>query len=115
MYAQVARYCNRSADLIPLSFVLGKFKEPGVLPCSLLTIFPYLWVGLLALRVRITPAEPLGGQPEQAQQAWELRAGSRISRGLGPAYHVLDPHSKQGPSHLLASQPCGYWRRTGER
>lgn len=24
MYAQVARYCNRSADLIPLSFVLGK-------------------------------------------------------------------------------------------
>ncbi|XP_004699750.1 bestrophin-4 [Echinops telfairi] len=24
VYAQVARYCNRSADLIPLSFVLGK-------------------------------------------------------------------------------------------
>lgn len=24
MYAQVARYCNHSADLIPLSFVLGK-------------------------------------------------------------------------------------------
>ena len=24
IYAQVARYCNRSADLIPLSFVLGE-------------------------------------------------------------------------------------------
>lgn len=24
VYAQVARYCNRSADLIPLSFVLGE-------------------------------------------------------------------------------------------
>lgn len=30
IYAQVARYCNRSADLIPLSFVLG--EDPFYFP-----------------------------------------------------------------------------------
>lgn len=40
MYAQVARYCNRSADLIPLSFVLG--KPPSSSPWYPSYIFPDL-------------------------------------------------------------------------
>lgn len=78
MYAQVARYCNRSADLIPLSFVLGKFKGQGVLACSLLAIFPDLWAGLLALRVRISPAAHLG-----VNQSRLSRHGSCVS---GPGF-----------------------------
>lgn len=66
------------------------------------TIFPDLWVGLTALRVRFTPSIPAWRSTRAGSEAWELCAGSGISRGLGPAYHLLDPHSKQGPSYLLA-------------
>lgn len=78
MYAQVARYCNRSADLIPLSFVLGKFKAQGVLPCSPLAIFPDLWAGLLALRVSISPAAHL-----EVNQSRLSRQGSCVP---GPGF-----------------------------
>lgn len=51
-----------------------------------------------------------------------LHAGSRISRRLGPAitYHLLDPHSKQGPSHLLVGITNlwvleGSWRKMTPR
>lgn len=55
-----------------------------VLPGVLLKIVPDLWVGLIALKVRITPTSQPRSQPEQAQQTWELPARSWISRGPGP-------------------------------
>lgn len=57
----------------PLSWV----RLPLVLP-GILTIFPDLWVGLTALRVRFTPVTQPGDQPEQTQ-----RHGSRVS---GPGF-----------------------------
>lgn len=68
-------------------------RLPLVLPGILLTIFPDLWLELIALKVRITPKAQPRGQAEQAQQTWELCPESKISRGLDPAYHLLDPHS----------------------
>lgn len=80
-------------------------RLPLILPGILLTIFPDLWVEVIALRVRVTPAAQPTGQPEQAQQAWDLRPGSRISRRLDPACHLLDPHSTKGQDTCWLQNP----------
>lgn len=80
----------------------SRTRFPLVLPGIILTVFPDLWFGLVALRVRTTPATEPGGRPEQAQKGRELHVRSRTSWGLGLTYHLLDSHPRQGPSHLLA-------------
>lgn len=110
VYAQVARYCNRSADLIPLSFVLGKFQGQGLRPGILLII-------LLDLRVGRMTRE---GQNYSSGTGWRsARAGwagpgaacrVRDFQRMRPCLSLLDLHSRQSPSHLLASQPSGNCR-----